>query len=99
MSIDKKTVQHVAKLARLKLNDSEAEKFTSQLDRILEHASQLNGLQTDHIEASEHAFQTKTVLREDHPQVFNEVASMLKNGPEVEGHFYVVPQILGESDS
>ena len=47
MSITKTDVDHVAKLARLDLNDNEKELFTDQLNAILKYAEQLNQLNTE----------------------------------------------------
>ena len=96
MAIDKKTVQHVAKLARLNLSDADTDKFTKQLDAILEYAGELQKVDTSSVEASEHSFQAKTILREDEAKPFTDFKLLINNGPETENTFYSVPKILSE---
>lgn len=96
MAIDKKTVEHVAKLARLNLSEADSEKFTKQLDAILEYAGELQKVDTAAVEASEHSFQAKTIMREDEAKPFTDFKLLIKNGPATEETFYSVPKILSE---
>lgn len=96
MAIDKETVKHVAKLARLSLSEADTDKFTKQLDAILEFAGELQKVDTAAVEASEHSFQAKTVLRADVAKPFGDYPLLIKNGPATEDTFYSVPKILSE---
>ena len=48
--IDNKTIQHIAKLARIKLTEKEEEKMKSDLSSILDYIGQLNNVNTDNVE-------------------------------------------------
>ena len=65
MKVDKELLEHVASLARLKLNDSEIKKFLPQLKEILEVFSKLDEVNTDNVEPSFQPVELKNVTRED----------------------------------
>lgn len=58
-------VKHVADLSNLKLTDSEIEKFTPQLAKIVEFVSQLSEIDTNGITPTSQTTGLKNVLRED----------------------------------
>lgn len=91
MKID---VEHVARLARLGLNDKEKELFSKQLGDILSYAENLNKLEIKDIPGTSHAIPLKNVLREDIAVKFEDVESILANAPEVEDHMFKVPRIM-----
>ena len=88
-----KDVEHVAKLARLELNDAEKEKFTKQLGDVLKYVEQMNEVDTTNVKPMAHAFDIVNVMRED--KVIREIArdELLKNAPEEENGFFKVPKI------
>lgn len=94
MAISKKEVKHVAWLARLDLTDSEVEKFTEQLDVILEHAGKISELDVAHVPPTSHAIPLKNVLREDKVGVCLSPEAALSNAPKKEGQAFVVPRIV-----
>ena len=58
-------IEHVAKLARLKLTDTEKEKFSKQMETIIEHIEKLNKLDTQHVKPTAHVMELNNVFRED----------------------------------
>ncbi len=88
-----KDVEHVAKLARLELTDDEKQKFTEQLDNILDYFNQLNELDTTGIEPLSHPIPIYNVMREDSPSEFSEIETVLNNAPEEENGYFRVPKI------
>ena len=88
-----KDVEHVAKLARLELNDAEKEKFTKQLGDVLKYVEQMNEVDTTNVKPMAHAFDIVNVMRED--KVISEITrdELLKNAPEEENGFFKVPKI------
>ena len=48
--IDKKTIQHTARLARIRLTDKEEEKFQGDLSSVLDYIEQLNKVNTEGVE-------------------------------------------------
>ncbi len=65
MEVDRKLLEHVAELARLKLNEEEIKKFLPQLKEILEFFSQLKEINTDHVKPSFQPVELKNAMRED----------------------------------
>lgn len=94
MSITVKDVEHVAKLARLHLNDAEKEQFTGQLNAILKYAEKLNELDTENIAPTTHVLQIKNVMREDESKPSLPIEKVLKNAPDEEDGQIRVPAVL-----
>ena len=65
MQIDKKLLEHVAEVARLKLTEDEIRKFLPQLKEALEFFSQLQEVNTDGVKPSFQPVELKNVIRED----------------------------------
>ena len=65
MEIDRKLLEHVAELARLKLTEEEIKKFLPQLKEALEFFSQLQEVNTDNVKPSFQPVEIKNVMRED----------------------------------
>jgi len=65
MKLDKKSVEHIASVARLKLTDKEIEEFLPQLKEILEHFSELDKVDTKNVEARFQPVELSNVMRED----------------------------------
>ena len=65
MEVDRKFLEHVAEVARVKLNDEEIKKFLPQLKEILEFFSQLKDINTDNVKPSFQPVELKNIMRED----------------------------------
>ena len=50
MSLDKEKIKHVAKLARISVNEAKVESLTKDLNSIFKFIEQLNELNTDKVE-------------------------------------------------
>jgi len=94
MKISKDDVINVAELARLEFKEEELEKFTEQLGNILEYIEQLSELNTDNVEPTSHVLDISTPLREDKVVEWLNTEEVLKNAPESEDNFFVVPQVI-----
>lgn len=92
-------VQHVAKLARLKLSPGQAQLFAEQLGSILEYVEKLNELDTTDVEPTAHAAPITNVLREDRARPAPGVEVILENAPERDGSFFKVPKVLEQDDA
>lgn len=99
MKITREEVQHVARLARLELDESELDKFTTQLDSILAYMDKLRSLNVEEVPPTYHALEDLTnVLREDKVGQTLPLEKTLKNAPEREGNFFKVPRIVEEQE-
>ncbi|GIO69158.1 Asp-tRNA(Asn)/Glu-tRNA(Gln) amidotransferase subunit GatC [Paenibacillus sp. JTLBN-2024] len=94
MSITNQDVQHVAKLARLNLSADEEQKFTEQLNAILQYAEKLNELDTDGVEPTTHVLPVSNVMREDVKRESLPIEKVMLNAPEEEDGQFKVPAVL-----
>lgn len=94
MSITKKDVEDVARLARLALTEEEKELYASQLSRILTYVEKLKELDTTGVEPTTHAMPTTRAFREDvvMPSLPREDA--IQNAPDREKGCFKVPRII-----
>lgn len=94
MSISLENVEHVAKLARLQLNDDEKERFMGQLNAILGYAEKLNELNTDDVAPTTHVLPIYNVMREDVVRPSLPIEVVMANAPEEEDGHFRVPAVL-----
>lgn len=88
--IDDATVRHVARLARLHLDDDEERRMRDELSGILEHIDRIQALDLDDVPPTTHVVALENVLRDDEPWAGLSVEEALREAPEVvEGRFAV----------
>ena len=90
-------VAHVAKLARLELDEQELELFTEQLGAVLDHARDVEALDTEGVQPTAHPLPLTNVLRDDVPRDSLDRAEVLSQAPAVEDDRFRVPPVLGEA--
>lgn len=95
--ISKDEVAHVARLARLSLTDDELERFTGQLGAVLEHARDVESLDTAGVPPTAHPLPIRNVFRADEPEPPLDRGEVLSQAPSVEDEKFRVPRILGEN--
>jgi len=91
MAITRDEVLHVARLARLELDDEEVEKFTEQLSAILEAVAKVSELDLADVEPTAHPLDVLNVWAADEPRPSLSLADALANAPEREAGFFKVP--------
>ena len=89
-------VRKVSKLARLDIPDSDIEKYSNQLEEILEYIAQLEKIDTADVPPTTRAVEVINVLREDIVEATNVRDQLLNLAPKREGEFYRVPKILSD---
>lgn len=87
-------VRHIAMLARISLTEKEIEILGRQLNDIVEYIGQLKGIETKDIEATSHVIPLQNVLREDYLSPSLPRHEMLRNAPDSNERFYIVPKII-----
>jgi aspartyl-tRNA(Asn)/glutamyl-tRNA(Gln) amidotransferase subunit C len=94
--IDRKDVEHVARLTRLALTEPELERMREQLNSILAHLDTLRAVPTEGVEPTSHAVDIVNVMREDEiaPCLSHDAA--LANAPDRSGELFRVPRIIEE---
>jgi aspartyl-tRNA(Asn)/glutamyl-tRNA(Gln) amidotransferase subunit C len=94
MRLTPEEVEHVALLARLRLTGEERERFTTQLNSILEHFEQLEQIDTSGVPPMSHAVPMSNVLREDEPAPSLAPGEALGNAPDQARDCFRVPRVI-----
>jgi aspartyl-tRNA(Asn)/glutamyl-tRNA(Gln) amidotransferase subunit C len=94
MAISREDVEHVAKLARLRLSDEEKETFRRQLSDVLEHARVISEVDTEDVPPTSHTLPLVNVFREDDVRPSLPVEEVVQNAPWAEGGAFKVPRII-----
>jgi aspartyl-tRNA(Asn)/glutamyl-tRNA(Gln) amidotransferase subunit C len=89
--IDRDRVLHVAKLARLRLDDGEVERMAGELSQILEHVETMNELDLEGVEPTSHVVDLTNVLREDTPRPGLDRDTALEQAPDAAESGFRVP--------
>ena len=94
MKLNRKDVEHVAQLSRLELSEKDLDKYTGQLDAILEYIDVLSQVDTSGVEPMAHVLDIRNVMRPDVVQPSLSQEAALQNSPEPENGFFKVPKIV-----
>jgi aspartyl-tRNA(Asn)/glutamyl-tRNA(Gln) amidotransferase subunit C len=92
--LDVEEVRKVAHLGRLKLSESDIQKYSTQLTAILGYVAQLKEVDVTGVEPMAHPLPLKNVLREDKVTPPLSVEQVLANAPAKDGPFFAVPKVL-----
>ena len=89
--IDRDQVLHVARLARLRLDDAEVERMAGELSTILDHIEKIGELELDQVEPTSHVIQVENVLRPDEPRPSLPRDKALEQAPDATEDGFRVP--------
>ena len=94
MSIDKNTVKHISKLARISLEDKKVESLSRDLTSIMNFIEKLNKLNTEKINPLTSIINASLKPRKDEVKDGKIRDQILKNSPEKNEEFFVVPKVI-----
>ena len=94
MTIDLKTVKHISKLSRISIEEEKAKRLTNDLNSIFKFIEKLNELDTSRTEPLTSVAETTLKLRKDKIESKNIREDILKNSPEKNKDFFVVPKVV-----
>jgi aspartyl-tRNA(Asn)/glutamyl-tRNA(Gln) amidotransferase subunit C len=94
MTINLKTIKHISKLSRISVDDAKANKLAGDLNSIFDFIEKLNELNTDNVEPLTSVAETTLKLRVDEVKSENIRDQILKNSPEENEDFFVVPRVV-----
>ena len=94
MTIDLKTIKHISKLSRISVDDEKAKKLAVDMNSIFDFIEKLNELDTDNVEPLTSVAETTLKLRADEVKSENIREKILKNSPEENEDFFVVPRVV-----
>ena len=89
--IDRDTVLHVARLARLELTDGEVERMVGELGGVLEHIETIAQLDLDGVPPTTHVVEVAHALRDDEPRASLSRQQALAGAPAVADEGFAVP--------
>jgi aspartyl-tRNA(Asn)/glutamyl-tRNA(Gln) amidotransferase subunit C len=91
MAIDRDTVVHVARLARLDLREDEIDRLTVELDAILDAVSKVAELDLADVPPTSHPVDLVNVWADDVPRPSLSLDDVFANAPAREGNLFRVP--------
>jgi len=94
MSIDKDTVKHISKLARISLDKKKIDNLSKDLSSIMKFIEKLNKLNTDNITPLTSIINASLKSRIDEVKDGKIRDQILKNSPEKNEEFFVVPKVI-----
>jgi aspartyl-tRNA(Asn)/glutamyl-tRNA(Gln) amidotransferase subunit C len=89
--IDREQVLHVARLARLALDDEEVERMSAELSHVLEHIERISELDLEGVEPTAHVIDVVNALRADEPRPSLDRQVALAAAPRVADGGFAVP--------
>ena len=94
--INKKSLEHLADLARLELHEKEEEKFLKDLTKILDHFKELQEVDTDKVVPMTGGTSLRNVLREDGEKVqdFTDAGKIVEQFPDKDKGFLKTPSVF-----
>ena len=94
MTIDLKTVKHISKLARISLDENKVESLSKDLTSIMKFIENLNKLNTDKTAPLTSIINASLKSRKDEVKDGKIRDQILKNSPEKNDEFFVVPKVI-----
>jgi aspartyl-tRNA(Asn)/glutamyl-tRNA(Gln) amidotransferase subunit C len=94
MQVDEATVKRIARLARIKITEAEAQGLVKELSGILNWVEQLDEVDTAAVEPMTRVVPIELKKRTDTVDDGNIADAIVKNAPMVEDHYFVVPKVV-----
>jgi aspartyl-tRNA(Asn)/glutamyl-tRNA(Gln) amidotransferase subunit C len=94
MSVDKDTVRRIAKLARIAMDDQQATEMEAELNALLAWVEQLSEVDCGNVPPMTSVVERQIPMREDVVTDGGYADELMKNAPQSEGHFFVVPKVV-----
>ena len=94
MSIDKDTVKHISKLAKISLDEKKIDNLSKDLSSIMKFIEKLNELNTDKTTPLTSIINASLKSRKDEIKDEKIRDQILKNSPEKNEEFFVVPKVI-----
>ena len=94
MRLTRQDIESVAYLSRLELSDDEKDRFTGQINRLLDNFEKLQELDTTDVEPMSHVIPVSNVFRKDESRPSLPPEEVVSNGPQVADNCFVVPRVV-----
>jgi aspartyl-tRNA(Asn)/glutamyl-tRNA(Gln) amidotransferase subunit C len=94
MSVSIDTVKRVARLARIAVDDADAERMSGELNAILGFVEQLNEVDVVGVEPMTSVIPMRMRKRQDEVTDGGKAAAIVANAPATEENFFLVPKVV-----
>ncbi|WP_309086288.1 Asp-tRNA(Asn)/Glu-tRNA(Gln) amidotransferase subunit GatC [Chelativorans sp.] len=94
MSVDIDTVKRVARLARIAVDQEDAERMTGELNAILGFVEQLNEVDVSNVEPMTSVIPISMKMRADEVTDGGKAADVVANAPVSGDQFFLVPKVV-----
>ena len=94
MKVSKEELLHIAKLADLKIEDSEIDNYLLNLQDILNYANIVNEAPTEGLKETIGIKEKANVFRKDEIKEFGDRDILLQNAPDKENRMFRIPKVL-----
>ena len=94
MSINKDTIKKISKLARISVTNEETDRLEKDLNSIIKFVEQLKELNTNKIAPIASVSDQTLTMNKDEIKKINEKEEILKNAPEKNSNYYIVPKVI-----
>ncbi len=92
--INRKLIEHIANLARLRFPETDLERYTQKARHIIEYVEKLKSVDTTGIEPTAHAVDAQGFMRDDVVTAFENRKEIMANAPGRDDDFFQVPKVL-----
>jgi aspartyl-tRNA(Asn)/glutamyl-tRNA(Gln) amidotransferase subunit C len=94
MSLSEQEVQRIAKLARIKLSNTQVAAAKTELNQILMMLESLCAINTEGVVPMSHAQEVSLYMRTDQVTETNQREIFQKLAPQIENGLYLVPKVI-----
>ena len=99
MEVNDKMIENLANLARLEFNDQEKTDIRKDLEKMIRFVEKLNELDTTGVAPLMHMSGNLNILREDAVKGSVSLEDGLKNAPDHDNRFFLVPKVISKPDN
>lgn len=94
MQVSKEEILHIANLANLTLEENEVQQYLDNLQEILDFANIVNNANTENLDITIGANETKNVFRKDEVEIFEDNKALFMNAPSEEQNMFKIPKVI-----
>ncbi len=94
MAVDKSTVRHIARLARIKVAEDDLDHLAGELSNILNFVEHLSEVDTDGVPPKKSGQAHGLPMREDVINDGGDADRVTRNAPQAEHGFFTVPKVV-----
>lgn len=93
--INTETVEMIARLSRISVDDTEKQHIAESLGDILEYVEELSKVDTTHVSPMAYLVAEHDALRDDVPHFSLSVEALTENAPLVKNGHFAIPKVIG----